>query len=169
MSIGKIEGKHIKAGIISGIIGGVGFGAVMGLIGMLPTLLPMIAKLFGGSSPILGLIVHVVFSAIIGFIFSIFLGHLAVDRARGVVLGLVYGLVWWFLGPLIIMPVWLGMGVQLSAQGMKMALPSLWGHLVYGFILGLVYPVLTKSKEEKACPKCGHKHKPDGSCDCGCK
>jgi hypothetical protein len=41
------------------------------------------------------------------------------------------------------------MGLQLNVQGMQMALPSLWGHLVYGFILGLVYSIFAiKPKEE---------------------
>jgi len=31
------------------------------------------------------------------------------------------------------------MGIQLSLAGMAMALPSLWGHLVWGFLLGLIY------------------------------
>ncbi len=143
MSLVKFESEHIKAGIWAGLIAGVVFGAMMGMMGMLP----MVAKLLGGSSAIFGFVLHLVFSAVIGLIFSVFLGHAAVDKARGVVLGLVYGLIWWFLGPLIIMPVWLGMGLQLSAQGMQMALPSLWGHLVYGFILGLVYPIIVGSKK----------------------
>lgn len=142
MSIVKIESEHIKAGIISGIIAGIVFGALMGMMGMLP----MIAKLLGGSSVIFGFSLHLVFSVIIGVIFSIFFGHAAVDKTRGVMLGLVYSVIWWFLGPLIIMPAWLGMGVQLSAQGIQMALPSLWGHLVYGFILGLIYPIIANSK-----------------------
>lgn len=142
MSIIKIESSHIRAGVLGGLIAGVVFGAMMGMMGMLP----MIAKLLGGSSAIFGFILHLGFSAIIGTIFSVFLGHAAVDKSRGVMLGLVYGLIWWFLGPLIVMPLWLGMGIQLSAQGIQMALPSLWGHLVYGFILGLIYPMFAKSE-----------------------
>lgn len=143
MSVVKIESEHIKAGVIAGLIAGAAFGAMMGMMGMLP----MVAKLLGGSSAFFGFVLHLVFSALIGFTFSIFLGHAAVDRARGMTLGLVYGFVWWLLGPLFIMPVWLGMGAQFSAQGVQAALPSLWGHLVYGFILGLVYPIIANSKE----------------------
>lgn len=146
MSIVKVEREHMRAGVWAGLIAGVVFGAMMGMMGMLP----MIAKLLGGNSAIFGFVLHLVFSAVIGLIFSMFFGHAAVDKARGIVLGLVYGLIWWFLGPLIIMPVWLGMGVQLSAAGMQMALPSLWGHLVYGFILGLVYPMIASSKKMNA-------------------
>lgn len=146
MSLIKMEREHMRAGVLAGLIAGVVFGAMMGMMGMLP----MIAKLIGGSSALLGFVLHLVVSAVIGLIFSIFLGHAAVDKAKGIMLGLVYGLIWWFLGPLIIMPVLLGMGVQLSAQGMQMALPSLWGHLVYGFILGLIYPLIASLKKMNA-------------------
>ncbi len=90
--------KHAKSGAVSGIIAGVVFGALMGMMGMLP----MIAKLVGSSSAGLGFVLHLVFSAIIGFFFALFLGHAAVNKSKGVVLGLVWGLIWWFLGPLII-------------------------------------------------------------------
>src|SRR3989344_8705086 len=126
---------QVKAGALGGVIAGVVFGAMMGMMGMLP----MVAKLAGGSSAPLGFAVHLVFSAIIGAGFGAVFGHGARERGKGVTLGLVYGLIWWVLGPLVIMPVWLGMGVQLSAVGMQMALPSLWGHLVYGLILGFMY------------------------------
>ena len=33
---------------------------------------------------------------------------------------------------------------MLSTVGMKMALPSLGGHLIYGGILGVLYPVFAK-------------------------
>lgn len=147
MSIIRIEKAHLKAGVLGGVIAGVVFGAMLGMLGMLP----VIAKLGGGESALFGFALHLIFSVIIGAIFSIFFGHAAVDRARGISLGLLYGLIWWFLGPLIIMPVLLGMGVQLTASGMAAALPSLWGHLVYGFILGWVYSIVAgKSKHSNA-------------------
>lgn len=136
----KIETSNIKAGVIGGLVAGVIFGAMMGMMGMLP----MVAKLGNGEAVFYGFLLHLIFSVVIGILFSIFLGHAARNAKRGIVLGLIYGLVWWFLGPLLIMPLWLGMGVMLHAEGMKMALPSLWGHLVYGFLLGLVYPIVAK-------------------------
>lgn len=138
MSIIKIESNHLEAGLIGGLIAGAVFGAMMGMMGMLP----LVAKLLGGGSAVFGFVLHLVFSAIIGIIFSILFGRAARDKTRGVILGLAYGLGWWILGGLIIMPVWLGMGAQLSLPGIQMALPSLGGHLVYGFILGLIYPIL---------------------------
>jgi len=134
--------NHIQSGVKGGLIAGVVFGAMMGMMGMLP----MIAMLFKSESAIFGFILHLVFSAIIGGIFGLVFGHMTTTKGTGVVLGLLYGAIWWVLGPLVIMPVWLGMGLQLSAAGMTMALPSLWGHLVFGFILGLIYPMFAKKE-----------------------
>lgn len=47
-----------------------------------------------------------------------------------------YGLVWWGLGPLLIMPAWMGMPV-LSLNAMTGR--SLMGHLIYGLVLGVAY------------------------------
>ncbi|MCI0542368.1 hypothetical protein L0Y69_01245, partial [bacterium] len=88
--------------------------------------------------------VHLVISAITGAAFGFVFGHRALERGKGIMFGLLYGFIWWFLGPLIIMPLWLGMGFQLSVAGMAMALPSLWGHLVWGFLLGLIYSMTAK-------------------------
>ena len=125
------------AGIIGGLVGGVVFGAMMGKMGILPK----IAKLWGGSSSGLGFFVHLVNSAIIGalYIFGVsVLGLTGVEvLGTGILYGLVYGAIWWILGGIIIMPVWLGMGFQLSGKAIKMKLPGLVGHLVYGLLLGL--------------------------------
>lgn len=132
--------RHIAAGAWSGVLGGIVFGAMMGMMGMLP----MVAMLVGSKSVGAGWVVHLVISAITGAAFGFFFGHRALERGKGITFGLLYGFIWWFLGPLIIMPVWLGMGLQLSAAGMAMALPSLWGHLVWGFLLGLIYSTTAK-------------------------
>ncbi len=132
--------NKIKQGVFGGIIAGVVFGAMMGMMGMLP----MVAMLLKSESAVFGFVLHLVFSAIIGAVFGLVFGHAAMNKGSGILLGLLYGAIWWVLGPLIIMPLWLGMGVQLSSQGIAMALPSLWGHLVYGFILGLIYPMFAK-------------------------
>ena len=135
--------NHIKSGINAGLIAGVVFGAMMGMMGMLP----MIAMLIKSESAVLGFVLHLVFSAIIGGTFGLIFGHAALNKGAGVLLGLLYGVIWWVLGPLVIMPVWLGMGLQLSVAGMTMAIPSLWGHLVFGFILGLIYPMFAQKQK----------------------
>jgi hypothetical protein len=51
----------------------------------------------------------------------------------------VYGMVWWVLGPLVIMPVMMGMGLQFAMAFSGPMLMSLMGHAIYGLVTGLVY------------------------------
>lgn len=129
-----------KAGIVGGLVAGVVFGIMMGMMGMLP----MVAKVVRSDSAGIGFIYHLFNSAVIGALFVPIFGRRSSSVGKGLGYGLLWGVIWWFLGPLILMPLLLGMGVQLTGAGMQMALPSLWGHLLYGAILGLLYPMLAK-------------------------
>ncbi len=80
--------------------------------------------------------------------FAPLFGRFSTDKLKGLGFGLLYGVIWWFLGPLILMPLLLGMGTMLSLQGMQMALPSLLGHLIFGGILGVLYPVTQRRIRE---------------------
>jgi hypothetical protein len=133
--------------VYGGLAGGLVFGMMMAMMAMLP----MIGKMIGQPNAAAGFLVHMVNSAVIGAGLAIVASHIRVgswarghNRAAAVVRGLVYGGVWWLLGPLTLMPLFLGMGFgvnwNLSAAGTM--LPSLMGHLIYGSILGLTYGAL---------------------------
>ena len=83
-------------------------------------------------------------SAIIGAGFGVLLGRGIRRLVDGLTRGLAYGGIWWLLGPLTLMPLFMGMGLgvnwNLVAAGNM--LPSLVGHLVYGAILGTSYAFL---------------------------
>ena len=64
--------------------------------------------------------------------------------AQGALWGLAYGAIWWVLGPMILMPLLMGMGPQFGAAFTPPLLMSLMGHLIYGVVTGLVYPVATR-------------------------
>ncbi|WP_434995458.1 hypothetical protein [Arthrobacter sp. Ld5] len=125
-------GRRLLAGVVGGLGGGVVFGALMAMMGMLP----MIASLVGSSSAVVGFIVHLVISVMIGLTLTL-PGASLLTRSLVVsaVVGLVYGALWWVLGPLLIMPLMMGMPI-LTLDGSSMM--SLMGHLIYGVILGLV-------------------------------
>ena len=123
------------AGIVGGLVGGVAFGVLMQMMGMIP----MVAMLVGSNSIGIGWLVHLAISAGIGASFGLLLGAAATGTARATGLGALYGVVWWVLGGLVIMPAWLGMPVFTFTTAAWM---SLVGHLVYGVLLGAAYALV---------------------------
>lgn len=69
----------------------------------------------------------------------------------GIFWGFVYGVIWWFLGPLTLMPLFLGMGLGTSwtAAALSAQIPSLIGHIIFGVLLGWVYAALKLKKSKK--------------------
>jgi hypothetical protein len=58
--------------------------------------------------------------------------------------GLAYGTCWWFLGPLTIMPLWLGQPLDWSWQRGAALFGSLVGHVVYGLVAGVLYAAVDR-------------------------
>ena len=127
--------KHITFGVYGGLVGGVVFGVMMAMMGMLP----MIGSMVGLPSVWAGFVVHMGLSAIIGGGFGFAADLLRLER--GIATGAVYGILWWLLGPLTLMPLAMGMGVGVNwnITAMTQALPSLVGHVVFGVVLGMTY------------------------------
>ncbi|MCV2488733.1 hypothetical protein OF117_05105 [Geodermatophilus sp. YIM 151500] len=120
---------ELPRGIVAGLVGGLAFGAIMLAGGMLP----MVAALVGSSSAVVGGVVHLAIAAGIGAAFALLV---PVGRVPALLAaGLVYGAIWWVLGPLVIMPAWLG-GELFAVDAM--AVTSLVGHLVFGLVAAAV-------------------------------
>jgi hypothetical protein len=133
----KMNARTLGRGVYGGLAGGVVFGAMMGMMGMLP----MIGQMVGYPNAAVGFAVHMVNSAIIGAGFAVVFSKTAKSLGTGISSGLLYGGIWWLLGPLTLMPLFMGMGfgVNWNASAAVAMLPSLVGHLMYGTILGAVF------------------------------
>jgi hypothetical protein len=132
--------QRVIGGVVGGVAGGLVFGAWMGVMGMLP----MVASVVGSQSAVVGFLYHMFNSVIIGAVFGLVFGTLSHTYGQGALFGLVYGVIWWVLGPMILMPLMLGMGLQFGAAFTPPMLMSLVGHLAYGLITGLVYVAFGK-------------------------
>jgi hypothetical protein len=132
-----MNASNIKQSVYGGLAGGVVFGAMMGMMGMLP----MIGQMVGHPSAVTGFLTHMTISAVIGAGFALVFGRLVTGIGSGLRYGLLYGGVWWLLGPLTLMPLFLGMalGINWSLTAAVSMFPSLTGHLMYGAILGASY------------------------------
>jgi uncharacterized membrane protein YagU involved in acid resistance len=131
--------KLIITGAIAGLGGGLVFGMLMGMMGMLP----MVGMLIGSDSAIIGFIVHMAISAGLGAIFGLVAVRFLNGWGSAIVAGLVYGVIWWVLGALIMMPLMLGMSDMVLAIGADQWM-SLMGHMIYGAITALLFVPLSK-------------------------
>ena len=127
----------VAAGITGGLVGGIVFGVLMQLTGMIP----MVAMLVGSKSMVIGWLVHLAIAAFIGASFAVIFSRLATSTGRAALYGLGYGIVWWVLGALLIMPAKLGMTDMIFRVGTTQW-QSLIGHLVYGLLLGVTFGLL---------------------------
>lgn len=127
-------------GAVASLGGGLLFSLIMAATGFLPK----VAELVGGQSPALGFGVHLVISALIGMSFGLLFHYEAPNLGSGVVWGLVYGLAWWFIGPLTLLPILLGAPLAWTTAAAAAALPSLIGHLVYGAATAIVFMLLER-------------------------
>ncbi len=139
MSLNDIVDRGLR-GAFAGLLGGAVFGVWMWEQGGLAA----IASMAGGSSSILGLVMHLVFSMGIGASFAVLFFRLAVGLTPSVLWGLVYGFILWFLGPLTLMPLMMGAGLQWTTSAVGQTIPSLIWHLVFGGVLGVSYEALRR-------------------------
>jgi hypothetical protein len=131
-------------GAVASLLGGFLFTVVLLAIGFLPK----VANIVGGSSLILGFMVNMVISALIGMSYGLLFRYEAPDFGSGVAWGLVYGLIWWFIGPLTLMPILLGGTFDWTTETAGALLPSLIGHLIYGAATAVVFLVLERRHAE---------------------
>lgn len=116
-------------GVTAGLIGGSVFGVQMAVGGMLP----MVAQLIGSQSPVVGFIVHLLISAVIGAVYGVIAARLPAGWLVSMGAGIVNGIVWWVLGALVIMPLMLGMTAMVFQIGDAQWM-SLVGHLIFGIV-----------------------------------
>lgn len=128
---------RVVAGVVGGLAGGVVFGVLMQAWGMMP----MVAMLVDSESVAVGWLVHLFNSALFGAVFALAFGRWAASLLAAAGIGLAYGLLWWVLGALVIMPAWLGMNEMIFELNTG-AWRSLVGHLAFGLLLGLGYALV---------------------------
>ncbi len=133
-SFSKLNARSIWLGAIAGIIGGIPFGMLMGMMGMLP----MVGMLVRVEDALVGFGVHMVISILTGAVYGFFAPFLPQNWSAAFMAGMVYGLAWWVLGALVLMPVLLGMPQMVFMIG-EMQWFSLMGHIIFGLGISLSF------------------------------
>ena len=134
LSTHKSDTHALWLGALAGIIGGIPFGIMMGMMGMMP----MIGMLVRVESVFVGALVHAAISAITGAIYGYFAVRFPLTWRNAVLSGLLYGVIWWVLGALILMPAMLGM-FEMIFVIQQMQWMSLLGHIIFGEVLALSF------------------------------
>lgn len=134
-----------KGGAVAGLVATVAMGMVIGVT-ELETLRVAIAGLYGQSGSLAaGWVAHLVHGAFFGIVFATVLADPSLYRVsdrvpKAVGAGVVYGLVLAVVGAGVVMPMWLrAVGVAYPPVP-NVTGPSLVWHLVYGVVLGGVFP-----------------------------
>ena len=135
------SGKSILHGAIAGIVAGIVFTFFLLMGGMTESLGAMINMPTKAG----GLIVHAVMSIASGIAFAIVFGWLIHSWLAAILWGLIFGVLMFIAGPMTILP-YLSAGVPLFSKWNMMDLHAnmhpLVGHLVFGFVLGIVFYLL---------------------------
>ena len=130
--------RSVGHGTIAGILGGLIFTGVMVQTGAFGT----VASLIGAESPVTGFFVHMAIAIIIGSSYGMLFRRQSYDLGSALGWGVSYGFIWWMLGPMTLMPAFLGTPPQWTADVAAQTFPNLVGHLGYGGALGVTVYLL---------------------------
>jgi pyridine nucleotide-disulfide oxidoreductase len=132
--------RAVVVGGLAGIVGGWAFGQWMAKVDHFP----LIAGLIHLSSRNAGVALHFVFAFIIGASSGLLFQRDVRGYGSCLGWGLGYGIFWWFLGPMTIMPLWQGRSLDWSYYHGQELFGSLVGHVVYGLIVGVIYAAVDR-------------------------
>ena len=127
----RIVGRSVGAGLAGGLL--------FSLLMLQIDFLPKVAELVGSTSRVTGFIVHLAIAIIIGTSYGILFGRQSYDFVSALGWGLSYGFFWSVLGPMTLMPLFLGAPPQWTAEAVGGLFPNLIGHLAYGAGLGIIF------------------------------
>jgi uncharacterized membrane protein YagU involved in acid resistance len=137
----EVEGPGVRLlhslawGAGASLLGGLLFGLLLASSGGLTR----VVRFAGGASPATAFLVHLLISALIGMSYGVLFQREAPNWESSVCWGLLYGLVWWYLGPLTLSPIFLGEPCTWTTADADADLPWLIGHLLYGAVTALVF------------------------------
>ena len=127
--------RSLGWGATAGLLGGVASLPVMIATGVLPKVAG-VGSSFGGAR---GLVIHLSVSALIGMTYGLLFRDERPRSGSGVAWGWIFGLIWWYLGPMTLLPLLLTGVCDWSTDAASALLPSLLGHLIYGAVTALTF------------------------------
>lgn len=125
-------------GAIAGLAGGVASSPMMLRTGVLTN----VAGLDISFTTWHGLFFYLLVATLIGMAFGILFRNESANLGAGVAWGWLFGLMWWYIGPLTLLPLLLTGVCDWSTDAVSAMLPSLIGHLIFGAVTAFVFLML---------------------------
>jgi hypothetical protein len=132
--------RSLQWGALAGLVGGLISSPLMLATGVLPHVVGLGIQL----STQTGLLAHLLVSTFIGMSYGVLFRDEASTLATSGAWGWVFGLIWWYAGPLTLLPLVLTGEIDWRATAVFSLLPSLFGHLIYGAVTGFMFYVLER-------------------------
>src|SRR5258707_15823061 len=102
----------------------------------------VLRKLAGIDSTLVGfraVVIHLSVSAAIGMTYGLLFRDETSTPGDAISWGWLFGLIWWYFGPMTLLPLLLTGVCDWSTEGASALLPSLLGHLIYGAVTALTF------------------------------
>jgi hypothetical protein len=130
----------LRWGAFAGLIGGLVASPILFATGVLSSVAGLDTHLSGFH----GFLVHLFVSTVIGMTYGLLFRHESSTLGLGVMWGWLFGLIWWYIGPMTLLPLLLTGECDWRASAASALLPSLSGHLVFGATTALIFLVLER-------------------------
>ena len=135
MNTSQVLKNGVLPGGLAGLAGGLVLAGAMYELGRLD----IFGQLAGLISQLAGLILVLAVSALLGAGFGVLVWYQRPSTGETLVWGLVYGVFWWYLGRLTILPLFQGKGLTWDVDSARAAFPDLLGLILLGGIIGLAH------------------------------
>ncbi|MES1257618.1 MAG: hypothetical protein ABUS51_04275 [Acidobacteriota bacterium] len=132
--------RSLQWGAMAGLAGAVISSPVMLATGILPK----VAGLGTGVSTSFGFLLHLLIGALLGMSYGLLFRNEAPNVGLGASWGWLFGMIWWYLGPLTLLPLLLTGECDWTPAAASALLPSLPGHLIYGAVTAFTFLFLER-------------------------
>jgi uncharacterized membrane protein YagU involved in acid resistance len=132
--------RSLLWGASAGFIGGLVSSPILFATGVLSSVAGLDTHLSGFH----GFVVHILVSALIGMTYGLLFRNEASSLGLGIAWGWLFGLIWWYIGPMTLLPLLLTGECDWRASAASALLPSLAGHLLFGATTAFVFLLLER-------------------------
>jgi hypothetical protein len=132
--------RSLGWGAFAGLAGGIVASPVLLTTGTLSTVAGLGTRFLGFQ----GLVIHLTVSAVIGATYGLLFRNEGSSFSDGVPWGCLFGLIWWYLGPMTLLPIAITGETDWRSSAASALLPSLVGHLIYGAVTAAIFLLLER-------------------------